>query len=115
MPGGDRRSVGRKLREELPNVVVEGEFPARGQEHEGHRGKLLRDRRDVEDRLRGDDRPLRMVGHTISPSDDQLAVPTDRDGAAGPIGAPVRSEDRIESTGRWDLGYRGQWQGEGRK
>ena len=90
-----RGRVGRKLRHEAADVVVERERAVAGEERDRRGGELLRDRAEVEDRRRRDRDPVLEVGHPEAVGVDEPALAHHADRAArSVVPAPGREEWR---------------------
>jgi hypothetical protein len=96
----DRRAVVRQLRQELVDVVVQGELPVVHQQENARSRELLRGRADVEHRPLGiDGHPVLHVRQPVALLVDDAAVLDDAHGAAGRARLGILGEDGVDVFG----------------
>ncbi len=93
---GDGACVGRKAREDIGKRLVVAELAVVYQEHDGHRGELLGERRQAEIRDGIDLSQAAQIPHAVAALEDRAAVLADEDGESRGLRAGERSEDRIQ-------------------
>ena len=93
---GDTVSEACELGQESDQRIVERELTAVGEDHDRHRGDLLRHRSQAERRVRGDGFPALEIGKTVSRGVEDLVVLHHQDRRPGGVAGRQGGEERVD-------------------